>query len=145
MIMLAPIGLKAPATQVLPHDAPTVLTGRRVLVVDDHPDTASSLAVLLAMHGHDARAALSAFAAFHALLEFDPEVCLVDLRMPMMDGFETAKRLRVILGPHVRLMAITGELRAALDPRGTIFERVFNKPLDVPELLRAVGGTPPGR
>ena len=66
--------------------------------------------------------------------------------MPMMDGFETATRLRVILGPHVRIMAITGELRAAADPRAAVlFERVFIKPLDIDELLRAIVDAPPAR
>jgi CheY-like chemotaxis protein len=117
---------------------------RRVLIIDDHPDTAASLAVLLSANGHHARATRSAFAAFHALAAFDPDVCLVDLRMPLMDGFETAIRLRVILGPHVRIMAITGELRAAADPRAEeLFERVFAKPLDVGELLRAIVDAPP--
>jgi two-component system, OmpR family, response regulator len=125
-------------------DAPTAATPRRVLVIDDHLDTAASLAVLLDAVGHDARAARSAFAAFDTLAEFDPDVCLVDLRMPMMDGFETAVRLLVILGPHVRLLAMTGEPRAAADPRTAAFERVFAKPLDVPELLRAVAESPPG-
>jgi CheY-like chemotaxis protein len=137
-----PMGSDAPA---FPHDAPTTLTPRRVLVIDDHVDAASSLAVLMAVNGHDARAAASAFAAFSALAEFDPDVCLVDLRMPMMDGFETAARLRIILGHRVRLLAITGELSAAADPRtAMLFKRVFTKPLDVPALLQAVADAPPG-
>jgi CheY-like chemotaxis protein len=123
--------------------APTVVAPRRVLVIDDHHDTAESLAVLLAADGHDARAVRSAFTAFDALAGFDPEVCLIDLRMPLMDGFETAARLRTILGPRVRLLAITGELAAAADPRAAAFERVFAKPLDVDELLRAVAAGPP--
>jgi CheY-like chemotaxis protein len=137
----------APAAAIIPtfpNGSSTAPVRRRVLVIDDHVDTATSLAVLLAAHGHHARAARSAFAAFHALAEFDPEVCLVDLRMPLMDGFETAARLRMILGPHVRLLAITGELVAALDPRAEVFERVFTKPLDVGELLRAIADSPPG-
>ncbi len=124
-------------------DAPTVVTPRRVLVIDDHPDTAASLAVLLSARGHLTRATRSAFAAFTALAEFDPHVCLIDLRMPLMDGFETAERLRSILGPHVRLLAITGELKAAAYPRTAAFERVFTKPLDVGELLRAIVDSPP--
>ena len=123
---------------------PTVVAPRRVLIIDDHADTATSLAVLLAASGHSTRATRSAFAAFSVLIEFDPDVCLVDLRMPLMDGFETAARLRMILGPHVRLLAITGELAAALDPRAEAFEQVFTKPLDVDELLRAIADGPPG-
>ena len=82
-------------------------------------------------------------AAFHSLAAFDPDMCLVDLRMPLMDGFETAARLRMILGPHVRLLAITGELAAARDPRTAMFERVLTKPLDAGELLQAITDRPP--
>ena len=127
-----------------PHDAPTVLVPRRVLVIDDHRDTTASLVTLLTVAGHLACGVTSAFAAFDVLLKFDPEVCLVDLRMPLMDGFETATRLRVVLGPRVRMLAISGELRAAADPRAAaVFERVFTKPLDVPNLLREIADALP--
>jgi CheY-like chemotaxis protein len=129
----------------LTSDPPAVTAPRRVLVIDDHPDTADSLALILASAGHDARAVRSAFAAFDVLFGFDPDVCLVDLRMPVMDGFEAARRLRVILGPHVRLLAITGELAAVADPRAAAFERVLAKPIDVAELLRALTAVPATR
>jgi CheY-like chemotaxis protein len=113
-----------------------------VLVIDDHPDTAQSLAQLISAAGHEARAVRSAFAAFDALADFDPDVCLVDLLMPVMDGFEAARRLRVILGPHVRLLAITGVPAAAADPRAAVFGRVFTKPINTTELLSALATAP---
>jgi CheY-like chemotaxis protein len=126
----------------LPSAARTKVAPRRVLVIDDHPDAAESLAVLLTAAGHYAIPAQSAPQAFDALFKFDPEVCLVDLRMPGMDGFEAVRRLRVVLGPHVRMLAITGERDAAADPRVAAFDRVFTKPPDVPALLRAVADAP---
>jgi CheY-like chemotaxis protein len=129
----------------LTSDPPAVTALRRVLVIYDHPDTADSLALLLSVAGHDARSVRSAYAAFDVLVGFDPEVCLVDLRMPAMDGFEAALRLRVILGPHVRLLAITGEPEAAADPRAVVFEQVFTKPIDMTEVLWELADVPPWR
>ena len=110
----------------------------KILVIDDNRDTAESLAVLLTLAGHDARSVTSGYAAFTALSEFTPEVCLVDIRMPGMNGYEVAARLRAIFGPGVRLLALTGELGAERDPRATVFEQVFAKPPDLGELFGAV-------
>ena len=66
----------------------------QILVVDDHPDEAESLAVLLGVNGHEARAARNAFAAFTVLADFAPDVCVLDLRMPRWDGFTLAEKLR---------------------------------------------------
>jgi CheY-like chemotaxis protein len=110
----------------------------KVLILDDHPDTAESLAVLLSVYGHDVQAMTSGYAAFDALAGFTPDVCLLDIRMPGMDGFQVAARMREVLGPGVRLLGITGELQAAVDPRAEVFDRVFTKPPDPRELLRAV-------
>lgn len=126
-------------------DTPIAAARRRVLVIDDHPDTADSLALLLVLAGHAALPARCALTAFEALRTFDPDACVVDLRMPDMDGFEAACRLRVILGPRVRLIAITGELGAAADPRVAVFERVLTKPIDMAEMLRELEGEPPRR
>jgi two-component system CheB/CheR fusion protein len=115
----------------------------KVLVLDDHPDTAESLGMLLSMSGHDVRAMTSGYAAFEVLTEFTPDVCLLDIRMPGMSGYEVASRMREVLGPNVRLLALTGERDAAADPRSEVFERVLTKPPDPDELFRAVAA--PGR
>ena len=116
----------------------------RVLVVDDHRDTAESLGIVLGLHGHDVRAVTNGFAAFSAVVDFTPDVCVVDVRMPGMDGFAVAERLRAILGPGVRLVAVTGERTAASDPRAGVFDRVLTKPLGLGELLGAVAAAPAG-
>ena len=110
----------------------------KVLVLDDNPDTAESLGILLGLHGHNVRAVTSGYAAFDALADFDPDVCLVDIRMPGMDGYQVASRMRRVLGPSVRVLALTGELGAAADPRSSVFDHVFIKPPDLGELLGAV-------
>ena len=115
----------------------------KVLVLDDHPDTAESLGMLLSMSGHDVRAVTSGYAAFDALDDFAPDVCLLDIRMPGMDGYQVAARMRRVLGPGVRVLALTGVLGAAADPRSTVFDRVLFKPPDLAELFDAVAVTGP--
>lgn len=66
----------------------------RVLVVDDNADTAASLAQLLRAYGHVVEVAEDGPSAIRTALEFRPEAVLLDIGLPMMDGFEVAERLR---------------------------------------------------
>jgi two-component system OmpR family response regulator len=66
----------------------------RVLVVDDEPDSADSTASLLTLSGFDARATTSGPDALRLADEYVPDVVLLDLMMPVMDGYELAGRLR---------------------------------------------------
>jgi CheY-like chemotaxis protein len=126
-----------------PPQARTEVAPRRVLVVDDQLDASASLAYLLTLHGHRAKAVSSGLSALAAVDGFTPDVCLMDIRMPGMSGYELADRLRRAFGPGLRLLAVTGELSAAADPRAAeLFEQVFAKPLDMDELLRVVDGSP---
>ena len=68
----------------------------RVLVVDDLADSTSSLRWLLQAWGHDARIAEDGAAALKMADRFQPDVVILDLAMPGMDGYEVAKRLRQI-------------------------------------------------
>ena len=110
----------------------------KVLVLDDNTDGAESLGMLLGLHGHDVRAVTTAKAAFDALADFTPDVCLLDIRMPGMSGYEVASRMREVLAPGVRVFALTAELDAVADPRAEVFDQVFTKPPDLGELLGAV-------
>jgi CheY-like chemotaxis protein len=67
---------------------------RRILVIDDEMDVADSLVMLLETYGAVAGAAYSCAAGLEALQTFKPEVVLLDLGMPIVDGFETARRIR---------------------------------------------------
>jgi CheY-like chemotaxis protein len=113
-----------------------------VLVVDDHPDVAETLAEVLRLTGHDARPFLSGPDALAALAGFRPDACVLDLRMPGMDGFELAGRLRAALGPGATLVALSGELGAVGDGRAWVFDRVFAKPPDLGRLLDALADAP---
>ncbi len=67
---------------------------RRILVVDDYRDTAEFFAVFLKRLGHNVRTASDGFQAIALAEEFRPEVILLDLGLPDLNGFETAKRIR---------------------------------------------------
>ena len=81
---------------------------RRVLVVDDYRDGANATARLVEAMGGDARVAYDGESALQALHEFRPEVVLLDIGMPGLDGFETCRRIRAVLGDRVLLVALTG-------------------------------------
>lgn len=68
----------------------------RVLIVDDNVDTAGSLAVLLQMWGHEVRVTHDGLSAVELALEFRPDAVVLDIGLPLIDGFEVAMRLRAL-------------------------------------------------
>jgi CheY-like chemotaxis protein len=93
------------------EEGPTMIpTSRplRVLVVDDSEDTVVSCAELLRLYGHETRVARSGDEALAVLDGWEPDVALVDLWMPGMDGFELARWLRVRGTGAPLLVAVTG-------------------------------------
>jgi PAS domain S-box-containing protein len=82
---------------------------RRVLVVDDNADAAESLAQLLMLKGHDVRVAYDGLTGVATARAFAPDVVLLDIAMPGLDGYAVARRLREQDGaPPMRLVALTG-------------------------------------
>lgn len=79
----------------------------RILVVDDNPHTAETLAYLVGKLGHETRFTVDAAQALDVFAEFQPEVALVDLAMPGTDGLELARQMRRT-GQPVTLVAVTG-------------------------------------
>ena len=69
-------------------------TKLRVLVVEDDADSARTMATLLRMQGHDARVALDGPSALEQMYYEQPDVVLLDIGLPGMDGYEVARRLR---------------------------------------------------
>jgi len=103
LVMQSPPVPEAKATDVCPTPA------RRILVVDDNRDAARSLAFLLSVYGHDVKVAHDGSTALELAKLLNPEIILLDIGMPQMDGLEVARRLRLDLGlKHVRLVAVTG-------------------------------------
>ena len=112
-------------------------TGQRVLVVDDNPDAANSLAMVLRMDGHTVGTAYGARQALNQAEVFRPDVVLLDIGLPDMDGFEVARRLRSMRGfEAVRLVAVTGYGHAEARTNSTAagFDEYLVKPISPTEL-----------
>src|SRR5438128_2274655 len=81
-------------------------TATRILVVDDNADAATSLGRLLNLSGYEVRIAHDGPAALGEVARFVPQVVLLDLGMPGMDGFETASRIQqLVVGKGISLIA----------------------------------------
>jgi CheY-like chemotaxis protein len=80
----------------------------RVLVVDNYPEAAKTLAMLLRLWGHEPHLAFDGESAIEAAKALQPDVVLLDLRMPRTSGFEVAQRLRQLMGSTFLLVAVTG-------------------------------------
>jgi len=93
----------------VPEKAVPTVPSLRVLVVDDNVDTATTLAMLVQASGHEVRTAYDGTAVLEAALDYRPNVVLLDIGLPGLNGFEVAKGLR--LQPalqNVVLVAMTG-------------------------------------
>ena len=91
-----------------PSQIRTSAAGRRVLVVDDNVDAANALGQLLRMLGHEVEVAHDGPRALQGARDFSPDVALIDIGLPVMDGYDLAQRLRSQCGPVTRLIAVTG-------------------------------------
>jgi PAS domain S-box-containing protein len=112
---------------------------RRVLVVDDNADAAESLAQLLTLKGHEVRVAYDGLSGVELARAFGPDVVLLDIGMPGLDGYAVARRLREQDERHaLRLVALTGY--GQVDDRRRAHEAGFDdhvvKPPDGPTLDR---------
>lgn len=105
----------------------------KILAVDDNRDAANVLALTLKVLGNEVRTAYDGMDALRIAEEFRPEIMLLDIGMPRVDGYETAKRLRQEpWGKQVLLIALTGWSQEE-DQRRTQeagFDYHFVKPLD---------------
>ena len=116
----------------------------RVLVVDDLPDEANTLALLLRLWDHDARAACDGESALALAGEFRPDVVLLDVRMPRLHGPEVARRLRGLPGLGGALVvAVSGFYQQAEEVPGFAgaFDAFLPKPVDVALLERLLADT----
>ena len=113
---------------------------RRVLVVDDNQDAADALAMLVRTWGHDVRVAYSGEQGLQAARDFQPEVCLLDLGMPGMSGFELAARLReepTTAGAVLTAVSGWGDHETRRRAIEAGFEHHLLKPSNI-EMLRAI-------
>jgi PAS domain S-box-containing protein len=116
----------------------------RILIVDDNLDAAESLAICLELEGHRTRRACDGKSALAVAAEFHPQVALLDIGLPGMDGYELARCLRgqTNSGPPPLLVAVTGW--GAEEDRRRAHEAGFDlhlvKPIDPAKLNRLITG-----
>ena len=81
----------------------------KILVVDDNPDSALSMAMMLSIMGHDTRTAHDGESAVDTAESFLPDVILLDIGLPKLNGYEVAQRIREkAWGKSMYLIAVTG-------------------------------------
>src|SRR5690348_3970095 len=111
---------------------------QRILVVDDNHDSARTMSLLVRKMGYDVETAFDGPEAIEKAAAFRPEVVLLDIGLPTLDGYEAAQRIRELLASRpVTLIALTGwgqeeDRRRALEAG---FDHHLTKPAD-PEILK---------
>lgn len=131
------------------EEAPKKITGdskKRILIVDDNEDAANSIGKLLRKIGHEVRMTFDGMTALEIVKEFRPEAVLLDLGLPVLDGYETAKELRVMYPSHrLLLVALSGygqeEDRKRTKEVG--FDHHLVKPFDTQELREILNAWSP--
>jgi CheY-like chemotaxis protein len=83
-------------------------TKRRILLIEDHPDGRDSLAFLLRLVGHEVVVAENGLRGIELAHAKSPEIALIDIGLPDINGYEVAQRLRAIFGSRICLIALTG-------------------------------------
>jgi PAS domain S-box-containing protein len=107
-IVRLPVGPSA-EEPVTAASLPAAVSGRRVLVVDDNVDAAVTLGQLLELLGNDIRLAHDGQAAVDAAVEFQPELILMDIGLPLLNGYEACRRIRSqFQGRRPAIIALTG-------------------------------------
>jgi PAS domain S-box-containing protein len=131
--------LGAPTT-ALPRP---VGSSRRVLVVDDNRDAAELLAEALALEGHETRVAYDGLSALGIAAELRPELAFLDIGLPVMDGYDLARRLRALLPGPLVLVAVTGYGQPSDRARSAQagFDEHLVKPISIETALAIVDGT----
>ena len=126
-------------------DAPPVR--RRILVADDNADALETLATVLELGGHEVFSAANGSLALESAERHLPEVALLDIGMPLLDGYEVARRIRAqAWGKRITLVALTGwgqdTDRRRSQEAG--FDSHLVKPLDLDKLTQLLAGLPSG-
>jgi signal transduction histidine kinase len=135
-------GAKEPAVDPQPPAA----VARRILIVDDNRDAADALAMLLTLDGHEIHVVYGGEAALAVVGEFRPQVVLLDIGLPNLDGYEVARAMRALPGlDAIRIVALTGyghgdDRRRALEAG---FDGHLVKPVDHTALVVAIGASSP--
>jgi CheY-like chemotaxis protein len=115
-------------------------TPRRVLLVDDNFDSARTLSQLLTRRGHEVQIATDGLEAIQVAQDFQPDVFLLDLGLPGIDGYQLARRLRADGFTSALMIAVSGYAQESdvENAHASGFDQHFAKPVDFAEILSAL-------
>jgi CheY-like chemotaxis protein len=116
-----------------------------ILVVEDHEDGRAALRMLLSALGHRVEVAADGVEGLRKAQEGNPDVAILDIGLPCLDGFEVGRRLRASRGGSVRLIAHTAYRRDDLGGQSAegVFDDWLVKPVGLEELQQSLGGKAP--
>jgi len=142
--MVLPMSRRPSQTPPMTDERPA-LRSRRVLVIDDNQDSTDSMVAVLSLLGHEAKGAYGGSDGLAAAKAFRPDVVLLDLEMPDMDGFEVARQLRSHFDDHLLIIAVTGYGRQG-DRQSTLvtgFDGHLTKPVGFEQLEAVLAAVTP--
>jgi signal transduction histidine kinase/CheY-like chemotaxis protein len=135
----APLPSCGPAALV-GASVPAAATARRILLIEDNADARETLSLLLRMLGHHIESATTGPEGVARAIASRPQIALIDLGLPGLDGFEVARQIRAALGEAVLLVALSGYTQE--EDRRRAHEAGFNahlpKPIELEELNRVL-------
>ena len=123
---------------------PMTTTGRRILVVDDNRDAAASLAMLLKITGNETHTANDGLEAVEAVATFRPEMVLLDIGLPKLNGYEACRRIREQpSGKNIVIVALTGwgQEEDREKSRNAGFDGHMVKPVDFAALTKLLAAS----
>ena len=135
-----PLAERTPTATSVAPPKPDMLM--RVLIVDDNRDAADSLAMLLQFEGRRTLCAYSGEEALQEVAAFDPQLVLLDIGLPGLDGYEVARRLKAA-SPTLRVIALSGYGQVEDRQRSAAagFDAHLVKPVDLDALKRVLAPT----
>lgn len=114
------------------------MTGQHVLVVDDDPDMVEVMTAILAAEGYAYETASNGVAALDAIDRDRPAVVLLDMLMPVMNGWQAAEEIHHRYGRTIPIIVVTAAEHAEARAHEVDADGVLSKPFDVADLLRMV-------
>jgi CheY-like chemotaxis protein len=140
--------VSAPPHATTAATSPPAPRTRRVLIADDNRDAADSLSMLLQMAGHTVTVVYDGQQALESIEHSPPEVALLDIGMPKLDGYEVARRVRLdTRSRNTLLIAVTGWGQESDKARALTagFDLHFTKPVEPTSLIELLGDELPTR
>jgi CheY-like chemotaxis protein len=124
-------------TRVMPEQ-PDSPARRLVLVVDDDPTVCQFISEALEAEGYNTAVASDGNSAFAALADFTPDLILLDVQMPGIDGWDVLRQLRAQAGPHQPIVVMTGRYEGQEQALSSGAQGYLAKPFNLSDLLDCV-------